>query len=155
LSHQPRNLADVSIPQPTGTEKFLEYLGTAVERFGIKVHTYCLMTNQYHFLIETPEANLSRAVQWLNVKLCSLFQPQTSEMRAPVSGGFKKNTARDVAIYLCRELTAATGTQLGKYFADISGAGITVRYNHVVKTISRNRRLKGRINRIKKRILNN
>jgi putative transposase len=48
-------------------EKFLEYLGKAVERFGIKVHTCCLMTNHYHFLIETPEASLSRAIQWLNV----------------------------------------------------------------------------------------
>ncbi len=31
-------------------EKFLEYLEKAVERFDIKIHTYCLMTN--HVLCE-------------------------------------------------------------------------------------------------------
>jgi hypothetical protein len=34
--------------------KFLEYVGEAVKRYGIKVHIYCLMTTQYHFLIENP-----------------------------------------------------------------------------------------------------
>ena len=28
-------------------EKFLEYLEKAVERYGITIHTYCLMTNHY------------------------------------------------------------------------------------------------------------
>ena len=291
-------------------EKFLEYVEKAVERFGIKVHTYCLMTNHYHFLFETPEANLSRAIKWLNVSYAGYFNrkrqrrghlfqgrfksilvdadaylkhlsryihlnPLRANMveellsypwssyrafvgkaKAPdwlerrwllslfgknrkrafkayrsfvegveparvenpekdVVGGFilgsvefvnwvkdtylskrsdeaeipqlkevkprptpdavvaavceefgcdadwivqkgrKKNTARDVAIYLSRELTGASGAQLGKYFGNICGAGITVRYKHVVKDLSRNRRLKGRTNRIKKRIINN
>ena len=37
-------------------EKFLEYVGEAVKRSGIKVHTFCLVTTHYHFLIETPLA---------------------------------------------------------------------------------------------------
>lgn len=44
-------------------EKFLEYLEKAVERFFIVIHTYCLVPNHYHLLIETPEANLSSAIQ--------------------------------------------------------------------------------------------
>ncbi|HBN26691.1 MAG TPA: hypothetical protein DD405_04395, partial [Desulfobacteraceae bacterium] len=40
-------------------EKFLDYLAILSERFSIKIHTYSLMTNHYHLLIETPEANLS------------------------------------------------------------------------------------------------
>jgi len=28
-------------------ERFLEYLGKAVERYELKIHTYCLMTNHY------------------------------------------------------------------------------------------------------------
>ena len=35
-------------------EKFFEYLKKAVERFSIRVHTYCLMTNHFHLLLETP-----------------------------------------------------------------------------------------------------
>jgi REP element-mobilizing transposase RayT len=46
---------------------FLELLAQATEQFGIRVHAYVLMDNHYHLLIETPEANLSRALQWLNV----------------------------------------------------------------------------------------
>jgi putative transposase len=69
--------------------------------------------------------------------------------------GSKKNTARDIAIYLARELTAESGVALGKYFGNISGAGVTVRYNHIVGEIANNRRLKEHINRIRKQIINN
>ena len=291
-------------------EKFLEYLAKAVERFGIKIHTYCLMTTHYHILVKTPEANLSRAIQWVNVSYAAYFNrkrqrrghlfqgrfksilvdadeylkhlsryihlnPLSAKMveqlisypwssypafagkeKAPdwlevdwllslfgknrkkaftayrrfvedvepsmvdnpakdVVGGFilgsvefvnwvkntylskrlgekeipqlkelkprltpddvvaavseefncdtemivhkgrKGNTARDVAIYLARDLTGVSGIKLGDYFGNISGAGITVRYTHVAKAISRNKRLRGRISRIKKRIINN
>lgn len=45
---------------------FLQTLEEAVERFGIIVHAYCLMTNHYHLLIQTPQANISRAMRHLN-----------------------------------------------------------------------------------------
>jgi REP element-mobilizing transposase RayT len=32
-----------------------------------------LMTNHYHMLVETPEANLSRAIQWVNVSYARYF----------------------------------------------------------------------------------
>ena len=48
-------------------EIFLEYLAKGTERFITKIHTYCLMSNHYHLLIETPRANLRVAIQWLNV----------------------------------------------------------------------------------------
>ena len=47
-------------------EAFLETLGTVVARFHWIVHAYCLMTNHYHLLVETPEANLSRGMRQLN-----------------------------------------------------------------------------------------
>jgi REP element-mobilizing transposase RayT len=291
-------------------ERFLENVEKAVERFGIKVHTYCLMTNHYHFLVETPEANLSRAIQWINVsyaayfnrkrerighlfqgrfksilvdadeylkhlsryihlnpvranmveellsypwssypafagqakvphwlevdwllslfgksrkKACTAYRrfvegvdpaqvenpekdviggfilgsvafvnwvkdtylsdrsgeaeiPQLKELKprlfpddvvAAVSEEFgcdvemivqkgrKGNTARDVAIYLAKGLTGVSGVELGEYFGKISGAGVTTRYTHVAQAMSDNRTLKGRIDRIKKRIINN
>jgi REP element-mobilizing transposase RayT len=291
-------------------EKFLEYLQTAVDHYGLKIHTYCLMTNHYHLLVETPEANLSRAIKWVNVsyagyfnrkrqrhghlfqgrykailvdadeylkqlsryihlnpiranmvaELCSYpfssYPAFIGQVKAPkwlelnwllslfgqsrrsaaknyrdfvekvdianvenpakdISGGFilggvefvnwikesflsnrvekkeipqlrllkprktpvaiveavcqefncqadqilrkgaKKNTARDVAIYLARELSGESGVDLGKYFGNICGAAVTVRYKQISEQISRNRRLKGRVNRVKNRIVNN
>jgi Transposase IS200 like len=41
---------------------FLRTLGEACERAGFRVHSYVLMTNHYHLLLETPEANLSRGI---------------------------------------------------------------------------------------------
>ena len=40
-------------------EAFLNTLKEASERYDAIIHAYCLMTNHYHLLIETPKANLS------------------------------------------------------------------------------------------------
>ncbi len=45
---------------------FLETLSNVVSRYGWICHAYCLMTNHYHLLIETPSPNLSRGMQLLN-----------------------------------------------------------------------------------------
>ena len=42
-------------------EKFLSYLDSAVVRYGAVVHTWCLMSNHYHLLLETPVGNLCRS----------------------------------------------------------------------------------------------
>jgi REP element-mobilizing transposase RayT len=45
---------------------FLDILDEVVKRFNWLCHTYCLMTNHYHMLIETPEGNLSSGMRQLN-----------------------------------------------------------------------------------------
>ena len=47
-------------------EHFVELLEGLVERYHIILHAYVLMGNHYHLLIEAPEGNVSRALQWLN-----------------------------------------------------------------------------------------
>jgi len=291
-------------------ETFLGYLEKAASRYDISIHTYCLMTNHYHLLVETPHPNLSQAIKWVNVSyatyfnrkwkrqghlfqgrfksiivdadeylkplsryihlnpiragmveklfsyrwssypayigkrrpfewletnwILSLFHKRpkeaskryrryiegvdAAEIKNPnkdvVGGlilgranfvdwvkdsflsnrsnhkeipqlkglkpriaidaivkevvnefgcdtdqilrkGLKNNVARDVAIYLTRELTGESNVSLGIHFGRISGAAITVRYNYMTKHFMRNRRLKGRVNRIAKRIINN
>lgn len=44
---------------------FLRTTGGMVGRFGVIVHAYCLMPNHYHLLVQTPRANISHAVGWL------------------------------------------------------------------------------------------
>jgi REP element-mobilizing transposase RayT len=290
-------------------EKFLGYAGEAVKRYGIKVHAYCLMTTHYHFLIETPHANLSQAIKWINVSyavyfnrkrrrvghlfqgrfkavlvdadeylkhlsryihlnpvrarrvehckdypwssypalggyvkppewletdwLLSLFaedrdgakrayrdfvesvqnekienpseqvvggavlgrpdfvnwvrktflskhsdnkeipqlkilksRPTPEEVVQVISTefdcdrdsilrkGIKRNPARNVAIYLCREMTGETGVSLGRYFGGVTGAAITMKHGQVANRIGTDRKLKGRIKRIRNKILN-
>lgn len=290
-------------------EKFLSYLEKAVERFSIKVHTYCLMGNHFHILMETPHPNLSKSVQWINVSYAGYFNrkykrnghlfqgrfksilvdadsylkqlsryihlnpvraglvdrpadydwssynsfvgkkiapewlethwllsqfgrkrkeaianyknfietvdakrlenpekelaggfilgtpdftrwvkksflahrtddkeiPQLRQLKPAIkvemvveavrvefnqdeefllNKGRKRNIARDTAIYLARDLTGESGKALGKYFGKISGAGITRRYNYMSKSINTNRKLRRRVNQLRKKIVN-
>ena len=54
-------------------EHFVELLSEMVERYGVILHAYVLMDNHYHLLIETPEGNASRALQWLNLSHAAWF----------------------------------------------------------------------------------
>jgi len=45
---------------------FLKTLAATIERFGWQCHAYCLMSNHYHLVIETPEPNLARGMRQLN-----------------------------------------------------------------------------------------
>jgi REP element-mobilizing transposase RayT len=42
---------------------FLDLLRELHETFQVNIHAYCLMGNHYHLLVETPLANLSRAMR--------------------------------------------------------------------------------------------
>ena len=68
--------------------------------------------------------------------------------------GKKKNLARDVAIYLSRNLTSLSGNDLGQHFGNISGAAITMRHKAVAEQIKKDKKLGRRIKRLEKRILN-
>ena len=46
-------------------ELFLDTLGQACEKTGWQVHAYCLMSNHFHLVIETPQANLVAGMKWL------------------------------------------------------------------------------------------
>jgi putative transposase len=48
-------------------DRFVSDLSKLAQQYGVLIHGYCLMTNHYHLILETPHANLSQAVQWLNV----------------------------------------------------------------------------------------
>ncbi len=46
--------------------RFLEILQNVIQNFNWTCHAYCLMTNHYHLVIETPDANLSKGMRQLN-----------------------------------------------------------------------------------------
>ncbi len=46
--------------------RFLNLLGEAAERYRLRCQSYCLMGNHYHAVVETPDGNLSDAMQLVN-----------------------------------------------------------------------------------------
>ena len=69
--------------------RFLEMLGDVVARYGWICHAYCLMTNHYHLLIETPEANLSRGMHLLNGVYTQWFNRRHKRVGHLLQGRFK------------------------------------------------------------------
>ncbi|MCF6155784.1 MAG: hypothetical protein E3K36_11155 [Candidatus Brocadia sp.] len=83
------NAEEILFTDGRDRDKFLEYLVKCVERFTTKIHTYCLMSNHYHVLVETPQANLSRAIQWLNVCYSVYFNRRHRRRGHLFQGRFK------------------------------------------------------------------
>jgi len=47
-------------------ERFVSGLERTARLFCTPIHSYCLMTNHFHLILETPQADLSRAMHWLH-----------------------------------------------------------------------------------------
>ena len=44
---------------------FLDTLGLACAKTGWQVHAFCLMSNHFHLVVETPHPNLCAGMKWL------------------------------------------------------------------------------------------
>jgi REP element-mobilizing transposase RayT len=70
-------------------ERFLSDLERMAGQFHVLIHGYCLMTNHYHLILETPNGNLSRAVQWLNVSYATYYNRRHQWVGHLFQGRFK------------------------------------------------------------------
>ena len=68
---------------------FLELLEKVVSTFTVRLHSYVLMSNHYHLLVEITEANLSRAIHWLNVSYTVWFNRRHGRSGHLLQGRFK------------------------------------------------------------------
>jgi len=50
----------------TDFEKMKDYLKEAQDKYGYHLHSYILMTNHYHLIIETPHGNLREIMHYIN-----------------------------------------------------------------------------------------
>jgi REP element-mobilizing transposase RayT len=51
-----------------GRDHFYELIGEGVERFGYRIHGFCLMTNHVHLLVQVGEIPLSRIIHNLTLR---------------------------------------------------------------------------------------
>ena len=68
---------------------FCGLLAQTVSQFQVRLHAYVLMNNHYHLLLELQAANLSRAVQWLNVSYSVWFNRRHGRSGHLFQGRFK------------------------------------------------------------------
>jgi putative transposase len=99
---------------------FLELLGEMVQRQGVEVHAYVLMDNHYHLLLRTPHANLSAAVQWLNVAYSIWWNRRHQRAGHVFQGRFKAVVVEsgqwvlECSLYLHLNPAAVQGLALSK-----------------------------------------
>jgi putative transposase len=70
-------------------EKFIQLLSSLPERFGGKAAPVTPWGNHYHLQLESREANLSKAVHWLNVSYSVWFNRKYSRVGPLFQGRFK------------------------------------------------------------------
>jgi REP element-mobilizing transposase RayT len=75
--------------------RFLDTLGRMVDRFKLEAHAYVLMRNHFHLLVQTKEANLSRAIQWLGVSYSVWFNRRHQRSGHLFQGRFKNFLIED------------------------------------------------------------
>jgi putative transposase len=67
---------------------FIRILAKVVKEYEWKCYSYCLMSNHYHLLIETPKANLSRGMQLLNGTYAQKYNERHNKVGHLLQGRF-------------------------------------------------------------------
>ena len=70
-------------------EKFLEYLESAVLRYKGVIHIYCMMSNHYHLLLETPSGILSQIMRHINGAYTNYFNKKRNRSGHLFQGRYK------------------------------------------------------------------
>src|SRR5258706_15940339 len=68
---------------------FLKTLGEACQKAGFEVHAFCLMSNHFHLVIETPQGNLVAGMKWLLSTYTARFNRRRKVFGHLFSGRYK------------------------------------------------------------------
>src|SRR5260221_10343944 len=69
--------------------RFLKTMAEACEKTGWQVHAYCLMSNHFHLVVETPQPNLVAGMKWLLGTYTIRFNRRHQEFGHVFSGRYK------------------------------------------------------------------
>lgn len=81
-------------------EMFLDNIGKAFDRFGFIIHAFVLMDNHYHLLIQTPHANLSLIMRYINGLYTQAFNRRHKRVGHIFQGRYKSIIVDRDAHYL-------------------------------------------------------
>ena len=85
---------------PRDRDCFLELVYAAVSDYSWVCHSYCLMDNHYHLLLETPESNLASGMQFLNGSYGGWFNRRHDRIGHVTQGRYHSPLVTDDSHYL-------------------------------------------------------
>src|SRR6267378_2590023 len=68
---------------------FVQTLGEACQKANFQVHACCLMSNHFHLVLETPQANLVAGMKWFLSTYTSRFNQRHKLVGHLFSGRYK------------------------------------------------------------------
>jgi len=108
-----------------GRRLFLSTLAEAVEQTGWRIHAYCLMSNHYHLLLETPEPNLVAGMKWFQGAYTQRFNSMFKRRGHLYQGRYKAvpiaTDPREGGLEYFRQVS--TYIHLNPYRANLCGEG--------------------------------
>ncbi len=102
----------------TDREIYLEVLADVQHRFNWAIHAYCLMSNHYHLLIETPDSNLAKGMRHLNGVYTQRFNRRHKRVGHVFQGRYKAilvqkdNYLLELARYIVLRISKVKGSSL-------------------------------------------
>lgn len=75
--------------QDSDKDKFLSYLSQSHIGYGAVIHAYMLLNNHYHLILQTPKANLSRIMHFLNTSYAAYFNAKRKRVGPLYQGRYK------------------------------------------------------------------
>ncbi|MDA1274657.1 MAG: transposase [Verrucomicrobia bacterium] len=82
-------------------QDFIRTLAEACRKTGWQVHAYCLMSNHYHLVLETPDANLVAGMAWLQSSYTIRLNHGTSSLAMYSAADIRHNWWREAATDIC------------------------------------------------------
>lgn len=79
--------------------KFLQYLAESHQKYKSICHTYCLMDNHYHLILQTPKANLTKIMHYLNASY-AIYYNNKNKRTGPLYQGRYRSILVEADEYL-------------------------------------------------------
>jgi putative transposase len=96
-------------------KSFLQSLGVACQKTGWQVHAYCLMSNHFHLVVETPRANLVEGMKWLLGTYTMRFNRRHKLSGHLFAGRYKSLLIDGASVASLLLLFGCSPSRLGKY----------------------------------------
>ena len=90
-----------NLPMPVVWEIFCEELNRAIKEYHLLVHNFILMSNHYHLLASTPEANVSQCLQQFNHRSSIRLTKEGNRINQTFAGRHFKCIVQDEFYFRC------------------------------------------------------